>query len=156
MATTADAPSPGATGPAGNPVRRVRDVVPADLWDKQVGLLMRDHPYDSGMAARVLGQGYAYLLTAMSHRGERLGLVPGKLVDIGVHTVILDTMAYAELCEKFNGGQFLHHVPEVDMKNDGSVLKTADIVAADGWEVDLPLWTDAADCGPCHPGNDAH
>lgn len=117
---------------------------------------MRDYPYDSVMASRVLGQGYAYLLTAMNHRGEGLGLAPSKLVDIGVHTVILDTIAYAELCEKFNDGQFLHHVPRVDMKNDGSVIKPAYIVAADGWEVDLPLWTDAADCGPCHPGNDSH
>ncbi|WP_334491216.1 hypothetical protein [Streptomyces stelliscabiei] len=37
------------------------------------------------------------------------------------------------------------------MKNDGSVIKTAHIIAADGWEVDLPLWTDAADCGPGTP-----
>ncbi|WP_189307515.1 glycine-rich domain-containing protein [Streptomyces cinerochromogenes] len=137
------------------PVRSARDLVPAGLWDKQVGLLMRDYPYDSVMAARVLGQGYAYLLTAMNHRGQSLGLAPSKLVDIGVHTVILDTVAYAELCEKYNAGQFLHHVPKVDMKNDGSVLKAAHIVAVDGWEVVLPLWTDA-DCGPCHPGNDSH
>ncbi|MFD0163617.1 hypothetical protein ACFVJH_05615 [Streptomyces decoyicus] len=41
-------------------------------------------------------------------------------------------------------------------KNDGSVMKTAHRIAADGWEVDLPLWTDAAACGPCHPGNDSH
>ncbi|WP_328707425.1 hypothetical protein [Streptomyces sp. HF10] len=70
-------------------------MAPADLRDKQVGLFMRDYPYDSVMAARVLGHG--------------LGLAPGKLVDIGVHMVILDTVAYAELCEKFNGGQFPHH-----------------------------------------------
>jgi hypothetical protein len=138
------------------PVRSVREVVPGGLWDKQVGLLVRDYPYDSVMAARVLGQGYAYLLTAMNHRGESLGLAPSKLVDIGVHTVILDTVAYARLCDRFNGGRFLHHVPEVDMKDDGSVLRTAELVAADGWEVDLPLWADAAGCGPCHPGNDAH
>lgn len=62
----------------------MRDVVPTDLWDKQVALLMRDYPYDSIMAARVLGQGYAYLLTAMAHRGESLGLAPSTLVDIGV------------------------------------------------------------------------
>jgi hypothetical protein len=137
-------------------IRSVREVVPDDLWDKQVGLLVRDYPYDSVMAARVLGQGYAYLLTAMNHRGEGLGLAPSKLVDVGVHTVILDTVAYAELCDRFNGGHFLHHVPEVDMKDDGSVLRTAAVVAADGWEIDLPLWADAAGCGPCHPGNDSH
>lgn len=42
------------------------------------------------------------------------------------------------------------------MRNDGSVIKTAHIVAAGGWETDLPLRTDAATCGPCHPGNDSH
>ncbi|WP_432058704.1 hypothetical protein [Streptomyces sp. bgisy022] len=65
-------------------------------------------------------------------------------------------MAYAELCDRFNDGHFLHHVPEVDFKNDGSVMKTAHRVAADGWEVDLSLWQDAATCGPCHPGSDSH
>jgi hypothetical protein len=153
--TTAVAPSP-ATDPASGPIRPAREVVPADLWDKQVGLLVRDYPYDSIMAARVLGQGYAYLLTAMHHRGEKLGLAPSKLVDIGVHTIILDTVAYAALCERFNDGDFLHHVPDVEMKDDGSVMNTAHVVAADGWEVDLPLWADAAECGPCHPGNDSH
>lgn len=148
--------SRSATDPTIGPVRAVREFVPADLWDKQVGLLMRDYPYDSVMAARVLGQGYAYLLTAMRHRGESLGLAPSKLVDIAVHTIILDTVAYTELCERFNDGHFLHHVPKVEFKNDGSVMKTAQRIAADGWEVDLPLWADAAECGPCHPGNDSH
>ncbi|MFJ2603729.1 glycine-rich domain-containing protein [Streptomyces sp. NPDC091279] len=145
-----------ATDPTTDRDRSVREVVKANLWDKQVGLLVRDYPYDSLMAARVLGQGYAYLLTAMKHRGASLGLAPSKLVDIGVHTIILDTVAYAELCDRFNGGYFLHHVPEVEMKNDGSVMRTADLIASDGWEVDLPLWVDAAGCGPCHPGNDGH
>ncbi|AEN10852.1 MULTISPECIES: hypothetical protein [unclassified Streptomyces] len=148
--------TPLVTDPTTGPIRSAREVVPADLWDKQVGLLMRDYPYDSVMATRVLGQGYAYLLTAMNHRGQALGLAPSKIVDIGVHTIILDTVAYATLCERFNGGHFLHHVPDVDFKNDGSVLRTADLIAADGWEIDLPLWADAADCGPCHPGNDSH
>ncbi|MFE2884495.1 hypothetical protein [Streptomyces sp. NPDC059272] len=47
-------------------------------------------------------------------------------------------------------------MPKVEMKNDGSVMMTATVIAADGWDVDLPLWTDAAECGPCHPGNDSH
>jgi hypothetical protein len=144
------------SGPAAGLFRSVHDIVPAELWEKQVGLLQRDYPYDSVMAARVLGQAYAYLLTAMAHRGEALGLAPSRLVDIGVHTVILDTVAYADLCRRHNGGHFLHHVPEVAMKNDGSVIMTAHLLAAEGWKVDLPLWADAAGCGPCHPGNDSH
>ncbi len=151
----ATAVAPQATSQT-TPFRFVRDVVSTELWDKQVALLQRDYPYDSVMAARVLGQGYAYLLTAMAHRGERLGLAPSSLVDIGVHAIILDTVAYAELCEMCNGGHFLHHVPLVEFKDDGSVMKTAHRIAADGWEVDLPLWADAAKCGPCHPGDDSH
>ncbi|WP_371682403.1 hypothetical protein [Kitasatospora sp. MMS16-BH015] len=108
------------------------------------------------MAARVLGQGYAYLLTAMTHRDEHLSLGPSSLVDIGVHTIILDTVAYAELCDRYNDGHFLHHVPAVEFKQDGTVLRTARLVAAEGWVVDLPLWADAAQCSPCHPGNDSH
>ncbi|MGA4973828.1 MULTISPECIES: hypothetical protein [Streptomyces] len=154
MATAAE--STVVTDPVTGPFRSARDIVPIDLWDKQVGLLMRDYPYDSVMAARVLGQGYAYLLTAMAHRGEGLGLAPSTIVDVGVHTIILDTIAYAELCDRYNGGRFLHHVPLVEMKNDGSVMKTAHLVARAGWEVDLPLWEDAATCGPCHHGNDSH
>lgn len=152
----ATATAPRATDPMTGPFRSVRDVVPIALWDKQVALLMRDYPYDSVMATRVLGQGYAYLLTAMRHRDEKLGLAPSALVDIGVHTIILDTMAYADLCETYNGGKFLHHIPLVDFKEDGSVMRTADLIATDGWHVDLPLWADAAKCSPCHPGSDSH
>lgn len=155
MATAAETPAV-VTDPVTGPARSPRDIVPADLWEKQVGLLMRDYPYDSIMATRVLGQGYAYLFTAMAHRGQGLGLAPSKLVDIGVHTIILDTVAYAELCDTYNGGHFLHHVPLVEMKNDGSVMKTAHVIARAGWEVDLPLWEGSPDCGPCHPGNDSH
>ncbi|NEC05513.1 hypothetical protein [Streptomyces sp. SID7909] len=154
MATTVE--TPVATTPATATARSPRDFVPVALWDKQVCLLMRDYPYDSVMAARVLGQGYAYLLTAMHHRGEGLGLAPSKLVDVGVHTIILDTVAYAELCDTYNSGHFLHHVPLVEMKDDGSVTKTAHLVSRAGWEVDLPLWEDSSTCGPCHPGNDSH
>ncbi|MFD4874544.1 hypothetical protein ACFWOB_14430 [Streptomyces sp. NPDC058420] len=81
----------------------------------------------------------------MNHQGESLGLAPSKLVDIGVHTIILDTLTYAELCDGFNGGHFLHHVPKLEMKNDGPVMKTATVIAADGCDVELPLWTDAAE-----------
>ncbi|MEW2545908.1 hypothetical protein AB0910_09060 [Streptomyces sp. NPDC047002] len=153
MTTTAElAPADPASGRGRSP----REIVTAELWEKQVGLLQRDYPYDSVMAGRVLGQAYAYLLTAMAHRGEQLGLAPSSLVDIGVHTIILDTAAYAELCDRYNSGRFLHHVPLVEAKDDGSVMRTARVLAEDGWEVDLPLWADAAKCSPCHPGSDSH
>lgn len=139
------------------PVRDPRTFIAPDHWAKLVGLLMRDHPFDSVMAERVLGQAVAYLITAMETRGQGLGLAPGKIVDIGVHTMILDTVAYAEFCQKYNDGHFLHHVPLVDMKLDGSVPRTAEQITLHGFPVDAQLWAaDANDCGPCHPGNDSH
>ncbi|MEW1615303.1 MULTISPECIES: hypothetical protein [unclassified Streptomyces] len=129
----------------------------ADQWSKLVGLLMRDYPFDSVMAERVLGQAVAYVITAMEHKGRRLGMGPGRIVDIGVHTIMLDTKAFFGLCEKYNGGEYLHHVPLVEMKGDGSVARTAELLAHAGWDVDTPLWAaDSSQCTPCRPGEDGH
>jgi hypothetical protein len=139
------------------PTRDPRHFLSRDQWTKLVGLLMRDHPYDVVMAERVLGQGVAYLITAMETRGLGLGLGPGSIVDIGVHAMILDTVSYAEFCETYNNGHFLHHVPAVAKKVDGSVTRTADRIARHGFTVDWPLWeADSADCTPCRPGEDGH
>lgn len=154
MTTVLD--SPTLTGPP-VPTRNPRDYVPPAQWEKLIGLLMRDYPFDSVMAERVLGQGIAYLITAMECRGRGLGLGPGSIVDIGVHMMILDTVAYAEICKKHNGGDFLHHVPDVAMKVDGSVTRTARQIARHGFFVDQPLWdADSFKCTPCRPGEDGH
>lgn len=144
------------TGPLA-PTRDPRNFVTPEHWDKLTGLLMRDYPFDSVMAQRVLGQSIAYLITAMECRGRGLGLGPGSIVDIGVHMMILDTVAYAEFCRKYNGGDFLHHVPDVVMKADGSVARTARQIARHGFCVDQPLWdADSFKCTPCRPGEDGH
>ncbi|GDY30458.1 hypothetical protein [Gandjariella thermophila] len=44
----------------------------------------------------------------------------GYLVDIAVHTIILDTRFYREFCDKWFG-RFLDHIAEIDRKADGSV-----------------------------------
>ncbi|MFE5242338.1 MULTISPECIES: hypothetical protein [unclassified Streptomyces] len=55
------------------------------------------------------------------------------------------------------GGTYLHHVPEVKMKGDGSVARTADIHVAAGWDVDRLLWAaNSSACTPCSPGEDGH
>ncbi|WP_329266676.1 glycine-rich domain-containing protein [Streptomyces sp. NBC_01451] len=158
MATALETPAPApAAGPESSPFTDPHSHITPELWNKQVALLMRDYPYDDVMATRVLGQAYAYMLTAMASRGRGQAIGPGHIVDIGVHTVILDTVAYAELCDRYNDGVFLHHVPLVGMKTDRSVVRTAHQIAAHGFEVDLPLWqADAAKCSPCHPGSDSH
>ncbi|MFH9613792.1 hypothetical protein ACH4MM_08585 [Streptomyces pratensis] len=156
MTAIFETPVRGTTNPL-SPARSPHDYIGDTQWAKLVGLLMRDYPFDSVMAERVLGQAVTYLITAMENKGRSLGIGPGKIVDIGVHMVMLDTVEYFALCERFNGGAYLHHVPEVEMKGDDSVAHTADILAAAGWNVDRPLWAaDSSACTPCRPGEDGH
>ncbi|GAB3451163.1 hypothetical protein GCM10027436_48570 [Actinophytocola sediminis] len=125
-----------------------------DQWERLVDLMVRDYPWDTVMADRVLGQAVAYLITAMETWGQNLEIGCGYLVDIGVHTMILDTPFYREFCQKYHG-KFLEHMPEIARKVDGSVEKTAKIIAGNGFAVDWTLWeADYANCSPCRPGHD--
>lgn len=137
--------------------RDPRQFVSAEVWEREVTLLLRDHQMVRSLAERILGQAIAYLVTVMENRGRGLGLGAGRLVDVGVHTLILDTRNYAEFCDRHNNGRFLHHVPEIQRKQDGSVIRTAKLIEQCGFAVDWELWsTDGADCTPCRPGEDGH
>lgn len=137
--------------------RDPRDYVPADVWDREVTLLMRDYPFDKVMAERLFGQAVAYLITAMEKWGQQLEMCCGRIVDIAVHVFILDTRNYREFCAENFGGKFLEHIPEIAFKNDGSVERTAHILAANGFPVDWSLWeADFGKCGPCSPGSNCH
>ncbi|MDT0302796.1 glycine-rich domain-containing protein [Streptomonospora wellingtoniae] len=136
--------------------RDPRAFVTPQVWDRQIQLLTRDHPWDTVMAGRCFGQAVAYLITAMEKHGQHLGLGCGPLIDIAVHGFILDTVNYREFCQLHFGG-FLEHVPEIDFKYDGSVMKTAQIIEGNGFQVDWPLWErDGAKCTPCYHGSDCH
>ncbi|MET9794727.1 glycine-rich domain-containing protein [Nocardiopsis alba] len=149
MTTTVEAPAQTVT-------RDPRDYVAPEVWDRQILLLTRDHPWDTVMAERCFGQAVAYLITAMEKSGQGLGLGCGPLVDIAVHGFILDTVNYRDFCER-HYGRYLEHVPEVEFKNDGTVTRTAHVIEANGFRVDRPLWDrDAAKCSPCAHGSDCH
>jgi hypothetical protein len=136
--------------------RDPRSFVTPELWDRQIALLVRDNPVDTVMAERLLGQAIAYLITAMEKWGQGLELGVGALVDLAVHTLILDTHNYAAFCQKHHG-EFLHHVPEIDRKADGTVERTARALEANGFAVDWPLWrADFSKCSPCYPGSNCH
>lgn len=91
MTATATAPAPAA-------VRDPRAFVPPEVWDREIALLIRDHPWDTVMAERCFDQAIAYLITAMEKHGQHLGLGCGPLIDIAVHGFILDTTNYREFC----------------------------------------------------------
>lgn len=118
------------------------------LWEREVQLLMRDTVRVRSLAERILGQGVAYLITAMEKPGNDMG--PGFEVDQGVHQIILDTPTYFAVCERYNNGRYKHHAPLIRRRRDGIVMRTAAIIQQNGFEVDRELWeVDASDCGPC-------
>ncbi|WP_147425458.1 hypothetical protein [Bailinhaonella thermotolerans] len=55
------------------------------------------------------------------------------------------------------GGRFLDHNPTVERKGDGTVLRTAQFVEDNGFQIDWPLWeADFGKRSPCYPGSDSH
>ncbi|MBT2211329.1 MULTISPECIES: hypothetical protein [Actinomadura] len=147
---------PTSQPPTTCPRRNPRSFVTPHVWDRQVALLVRDHPFDTVMADRLFGQAVAYLITAMDKWGQQLEIGCGPLVDIAVHGFILDTRHYREFCDQHFGG-FLDHVPAIEFKNDGSVERTAHVIHDNGFAIDWPLWeADFAKCTPCYPGSNCH
>ena len=150
MAAIVDMPTSATT-------RDPHTFVTPEVWERQILLLTRDHPWDTVMAERCFDQAVAYLVTAMEKWGQGLEIGCGPLVDIAVHGFILDTVNYREFCATHFNGKFLEHVPEIAFKYDGSVERTAHVIEANGFAVDWPLWDrDAARCTPCHPGSNCH
>ncbi|MFF4407256.1 hypothetical protein ACFY2W_29735 [Streptomyces sp. NPDC001262] len=126
----------------------VSDVGVTDLWEREVALLLRDSVAVRSLAERILGQGIAYLITAMENPGVDMGV--GYTVDIGVHQLILDTPLYFALCDEYNGGTYKHHAPLIERRCDGTVMRTAEIIRRNGFAIDEELWeVDASTCSPC-------
>ncbi|MFD8089006.1 hypothetical protein [Streptomyces malaysiensis] len=118
------------------------------LWEREVRLLQRDVVRVRSLAERIINQGVAYLITAMEKPGNDMG--PGFEVDQGVHQIILDTPTYWAICEKYNQGRYKHHAPLIERRRDGIVMRTAALIAKNGFAIDAELWeVDASDCGPC-------
>ncbi|WP_419992649.1 hypothetical protein [Streptomyces boninensis] len=119
-----------------------------DLYEREIALLLRDHTMVRSMAERILDNAIMYLVTAMEHPEVHLGV--GKLVDIGVHQIILDTPVYFAFCEAYNGGKYKHHAPLITRRGDGTVIRTADFMRSVGFAADEELWAiDGSDCSPC-------
>ncbi|WP_328404365.1 hypothetical protein OHS70_35285 [Streptomyces sp. NBC_00390] len=118
------------------------------IWEREIALLLRDNTMVRNMAERILANAVMYTITAMEHPEVHLGV--GKIVDIGVHQLILDTPVYFALCDVYNGGRYKHHSPFIQRRSDGLCLRTADFLRSNGFEIDEELWAnDGAECSPC-------
>ncbi|MEU2763849.1 MULTISPECIES: hypothetical protein [unclassified Streptomyces] len=118
------------------------------MWDREIALLLRDNEMVRDMAERILGNAVMYLITSIERPDWHLGV--GKLVDKGVHQIYLDTPVLFAFFAAYNGGEFKHHAPFIQRRRDGIVLRTADMLRANGFTPDDELWfVDGANCSPC-------
>ena len=118
------------------------------IWDREVALLLRDEVMVRDLAERILGNAVMYMIASMEHAEVHLGV--GKIVDIGVHQVILDTPVYFALCDLYNVGAYKHHAPFIQRRDDGTVTSTAEFLRSIGFDPDEELWArDGAECSPC-------
>jgi hypothetical protein len=130
-------------------------LVSDDLFSRLVARIVKDEKADRELAERIMDQALVFLAACVQNSGAPLA--PSELVDIGWHTFILHTRAYAAFCERVAGG-FIHHVPTDDTNATTEVpsevrRRTVDAIHAAGYRVDLELWVPpGADCNGCHTG----
>ncbi|MFC9296947.1 hypothetical protein ACFTWH_08440 [Streptomyces sp. NPDC057011] len=118
------------------------------VWDREIALLLRDEVDTRETAERILGNAVMYMIASMENPDVHIGV--GKIVDKGVHQVILDTPVYFAFCDLYNGGKYKHHAPFIKRRTDGLVIRTADFLTSCGFSPDQELWAkDGADCSPC-------
>jgi hypothetical protein len=137
--------TPVAEAPVGHTLAN-KHLISDALWNRLVGRIVKDKSMDRSLAERIMDQALAFLaLCAADRKG---GYSPSPLVDIGWHTFILYTRAYAAFGEKMGG--FIHHEPSdvegVDY-GTGQIARTVAALKSHGIAVDEPLWVNTGhDC----------
>ncbi|MFD9739684.1 glycine-rich domain-containing protein [Umezawaea sp. NPDC059074] len=136
----------------------VETLIPAALRTRLAGQLINEH---SGMtgdeAVRIVDQAVAFLKTCVDNPGKHFR--PSRKVDLGWHQFILNTVDYAEFCQRV-AGYFIHHVPDEFTSPGGGSAETARVLSptveamrASGFVVDAELWSVVpGQCTQCHQG----
>ncbi|MTD55714.1 glycine-rich domain-containing protein [Amycolatopsis pithecellobii] len=142
-----------------NQARPSHSLINAELFDRLVDRIVRDEDMTRPLATRVMDQALAFLAACARDHGEPLA--PSPLVDIGWHTFLLHTRAYALFCQDV-AGRFLHHEPTEPATLDRGEIsetrrRTLAAIEAAGYSVDLDLWPGVhaeckQDCHQCHQG----
>jgi hypothetical protein len=134
-----------------------REAVTATVLDNNPGM-------NGDTAGRIVDQALAFVATAA--RNPLAPIAPSRVVDEGWHALILHTSLYTRLCDRL--GRFVDHYPErpdPSRHSDGVMARTTALIEAEGFTVDLELWTHPTDtsvpvaamcqhapkCGPIEP-----
>ena len=132
-------------------LRDPRTCVSAQVWDREVRLIMRDYGMDVDLAERTFGQTVAYLVTSAENPGIPMG--PAPAVDKGVHSFVLDTPRYWDFCMEY-AGMYMHHIPHLpeERAEQPKVLHpTIQAIRAAGFPLDAELWgAQDVDCHQCY------
>ncbi|RKN11064.1 glycine-rich domain-containing protein [Streptomyces radicis] len=109
------------------------EAVTATVLDNNPGLRR-------GVAERIIEQALAFVATAAD---AKEAMAPSRVVDEGWHALILHTRLYEALCRRL--GRFVHHAPERPESTRDSygpdwLTRTADAIAAAGFQIDADLW----------------
>jgi hypothetical protein len=116
-----------------------RAVAGEELFESLAHFVVVHNGQSPERAKRIADQAVAFLVTAAT---ATVPMVPSDDVDLGLHTLILHTKEYAELCERY-AGRFLHHNPKPGVGPRGllMVITAARAMKAAGFMVFDDLWT---------------
>ncbi|HET6747346.1 MAG TPA: hypothetical protein VFH06_04545 [Candidatus Saccharimonadales bacterium] len=117
-----------------------KHLIDEQLWSRLVARIVKDESMELSLAERIMDQALAFL--ALCAREPQGRYSPSEFVDVGWHTFILYTKAYADFCQKV-AGRFIHHnpsdVPGVDYRT-GNIARTVEALKGHGFVVDEMLW----------------
>jgi hypothetical protein len=139
--------------PAGD-VIEPRNLINSNLFEQLTTRIADEHQIPAARAEQIMEQALGFLYACALNPGQALS--PSPQVDIGWHTFILHTRAYAEFCETI-AGRFIHHLPDAPGQRDkaASVARlghTMQAMRQAGVPVEPDLWLLPADCSQCYQG----
>lgn len=145
----ADAMITWLTGVAGKP-RHLAEHMVTTAWERHVARLQADHPYEvttREQAEAILSEALGFL-QMLCRTGESYS--PSALVDLGWHSLMLDSLVYFALCGVINGGKYIHHVPDTLPGEQFPALRSTVGAMAEYGPVNPALWPETAGCtGNC-------
>ncbi|HEX7308549.1 hypothetical protein [Lentzea sp.] len=123
-------------------------------WRSQ---LMREHGLELMEADAIISDTLSFLTVGIVNQGTAFR--PSQKVDIGWHQFILNTVEYAEFCER-EAGYFIHHIPDeftAPRRAEADVHEvlapTVEAITNAGLPLHPELWlSGSGNCSQCHSG----